>query len=113
MHSVPRPRTGEQWIFGFCRGVRTEKWNRGGTSQLQEKHLAPSDPIRSSSALSLLPYPRRGWNTRLRAPIPSFQCIPASADHGKRSSAYLSSEAGDLNESDQNPCFVAASPPPI
>lgn len=60
MHSVPRPRTGEQWIFWFCRGVRTEKWNRGGTSQLQEKHLAPSDPIRSSSALSLLPYPQVG-----------------------------------------------------
>lgn len=57
MHSVPRPRTGEQWIFW---GVRTEKWNRGGTSQRREKHLAQSDPIRSSSALSLLPYPQVG-----------------------------------------------------
>lgn len=27
-------------------------------------------------------------------------CIPSSADHGKSSSAYLSSEAGDLNESE-------------
>lgn len=33
-------------------GFRTEKWNRGGTSQRREKHLVPSDPIRSSSALS-------------------------------------------------------------
>lgn len=46
------------WVL---QGVRIEKWNRGGgTSQLQEKHLAPSDPIRSSSALSLLPYPQVG-----------------------------------------------------
>ncbi|KAF4348308.1 hypothetical protein F8388_012229, partial [Cannabis sativa] len=37
-------------------GFRTEKWNRGGISQRWEKHLAPSDPIRSSSAIFLLPY---------------------------------------------------------
>ena len=46
--------------LGFAGGFRTEKWNRGGTSQRREKHLAPSDPIRSSSALSLLPYPQVG-----------------------------------------------------
>ena len=45
---------------GYLGGVRTEKWNRGGTSQRREKHLATSDPIRSSSALSLLPYPQVG-----------------------------------------------------
>ena len=46
--------------LGFAGGFRTEKWNRGGTRQRREKHLAPSDPIRSSSALSLLPYPQVG-----------------------------------------------------
>lgn len=47
-------------IWALQGGFRTEKWNRGGTSQRREKHLAPSDPIRSSSALSLLPYPQVG-----------------------------------------------------
>lgn len=87
MHSVPRPRTGEQWIFGFCRGLG----QRNGIEecQLQEKHLAPCDPIRSSSALSLLPYQK--WVEYLVKSTYSFISMHESlcGPREKSSSAYL------------------------